>query len=104
MKRFLCVLLCTCTSSLVMATNPEKEAKLKKGAIIYSFSEVAWTSGNGGWSTVEGFERNWSLSRDECLAKIEKQAQPSPVPVASSSPTPTASPAPSPSGSPAPTP
>ena len=46
MKRFLCVLLCTCTSSLVMATNPEKEAKLKKGAIIYSFSEVAWTSGN----------------------------------------------------------
>jgi len=29
---------------------------------------------SGGWSTTEGFERNWSLSRDECLVKIKKPA------------------------------
>lgn len=178
MKRWICVLVCACTHSLVMAANPEKETRLKKGAIIYAFTEVAWTRGNsyirnlptdlltcdsagcryvvpaceslyvasqikdrtwvlpgdeqvrkwmnpysmkniflspgtenvdsmgvsisGGWSTGEGFERNWSLSRDECFAKIGKQPQPTP----SASPTPSSSPtpAPSPSASPTPTP
>lgn len=153
MKRWILVLLCICATPLVIAGDPEKEIRLKKGDIIYAFVPLSWkvpstqtglfpaghvrcsslrcrytvsaceplhvTDQGGGWTSVlpgdadmqtnllvarnlRGMhvmrnlsggssprkKRQWTLSRDECLAKIGKQPSPQPVPSASPAPTP----------------